>query len=47
MNITNSMPVICRVMNGSTLTKISCKVTSFGATDLSQKQAGPKGGERN
>ena len=46
MNITNSMLVIGRAMKGGTLTKISYKVTSFGATDLSQIQAGPKGGER-
>ena len=31
---------------GQTPAKISCSVTSSGATDLSQKQAGPKGGDR-
>ena len=45
-NITSSMPMICSTMNGSTETKISCSVMSFGATDLSQKQAGPNGGDR-
>jgi hypothetical protein len=38
--------MICSPMKGMTDIKISCRVTSFGATYFSQKQAGPKGGER-
>jgi len=45
-NITRSMPMIWSAMNGKTATKISCNVTSLGATDFNQKHAGPNGGDR-
>ena len=46
INITNSIPIICRAMNGRTDTKISCSVISAGATDFNQKHAGPNGGDK-
>ena len=36
----------CMAIKGRTARKISCSVTSLGATDFSQKQAGPKGGDK-
>ena len=33
-------------MKGNTAIKISCNEISAGATDFSQKQAGPKGGDK-
>ena len=45
-NITKSIPIICNAMNGNTAMKISCNVMSGGATDFSQKHAGPKGGDK-
>lgn len=46
INNTSIIPIICKPIKGNTAIKISCNSISGGATDLSQKQAGPNGGDR-
>jgi hypothetical protein len=43
--ITRARPTIRSTMTGGGAANLSCRVTSFGAADFSQTQAGPNGGD--